>query len=76
MNSRHRKTLAAIFSDPLNGALFWTDIENLLLACGAEFEEGTDRASALHVKEKKPFFIARTRAGKHYATVQGTHGNF
>ncbi len=35
MNSRHRRTLVAIFSDPVNGNLPWRKIESLFLALGA-----------------------------------------
>ena len=35
MNSKHRKTLETIFSDPVNGNLEWRKIEALLLALGA-----------------------------------------
>lgn len=36
---RHRKTLRALFSDPVRANIRWKDIENLLLALGAEVEE-------------------------------------
>jgi|AntRauTorcE11898_2_1112593.scaffolds.fasta_scaffold13297_3 predicted HicB family RNase H-like nuclease len=35
MNSKHRKTLAAIFTDPVSGTIEWTAVEGLLLASGA-----------------------------------------
>lgn len=41
MNSKQRKTLAAVFADPVSGSILWTDIENLLLACGARMSEGS-----------------------------------
>jgi hypothetical protein len=40
MNSRHRKTLAAIFSNPPPKTMVWADIEALLLAIGCEIIEG------------------------------------
>lgn len=40
MNAKHRKTLEAIFADPVPAAIAWRDIEALLLACGAEISEG------------------------------------
>jgi len=40
MNSKHRKTLRAIFSDPVPGTIAWSDIEKLLKACGCEMIEG------------------------------------
>lgn len=40
MNSRHRKTLVAVFSNPVPGALDWLSVEALLLAVGARLVEG------------------------------------
>ena len=34
MNSKHRKTLKAIFTDPVNGNIEWRKIEALFLALG------------------------------------------
>ena len=41
MNSAHRKTLAAVFADPINGALEWRRIEALLMAVGCVAIEGS-----------------------------------
>lgn len=35
MNSKHRKTLEEIFSDPVNGNMPWRKIEALFMALGA-----------------------------------------
>ena len=40
MNSKHRKTLAALFADPLSGTVDWAAVESLLLAAGARLIEG------------------------------------
>jgi hypothetical protein len=40
MNSRHRKTLTAIFAKPQTAPINWDDIEALLLAVGAALIEG------------------------------------
>lgn len=40
MNSRHRKTLTAVFRDPVSGTIEWMAIEGLLLAAGAQRIEG------------------------------------
>lgn len=40
MNSRHRRTLAAVFADPVSGTIEWTAVEGLLLAAGARLVEG------------------------------------
>ena len=40
MNSKHRKTLAAIFEDPVPSNIPWAAVESLLLAAGARLVEG------------------------------------
>jgi hypothetical protein len=40
MNSKHRKTLITVFSDPVPRSLEWRRIEILLLAVGCELIEG------------------------------------
>ncbi len=40
MNSKHRKTLEAVFTDPVSGTIAWADVEGLLVAVGAEVVEG------------------------------------
>ena len=40
MNSKHRKTLTAVFTDPVSGTIEWTAVESMLLAAGARLIEG------------------------------------
>lgn len=40
MNSKHRKTLAAVFTDPVSGTIEWMAVEGLQLAAGAQRIEG------------------------------------
>ncbi len=40
MNSKHRKTLAAIFKSPVPKNLVWDDLKSLLLHIGCEIIEG------------------------------------
>ncbi|MGA2792324.1 MAG: type II toxin-antitoxin system HicA family toxin [Roseiarcus sp.] len=40
MNSRHRRTLARIFTEPPPSDLRWNDIEALFRSAGAEISEG------------------------------------
>jgi len=40
MNRRHQSTLEAIFTDPVQSNIVWTDIESMLKALGAEISEG------------------------------------
>ena len=39
MNNKHRKTLKAIFDDPVRADIKWADIEGLFVACGGVIEE-------------------------------------
>jgi hypothetical protein len=41
MNSKHRRTLAAVFREPVSGSIDWTAIESLLLAIGCSAVEGS-----------------------------------
>jgi uncharacterized protein (DUF342 family) len=41
MNSKHRKTLASVFRDPVSGTIEWIEIESMLVAAGATVVEGT-----------------------------------
>jgi hypothetical protein len=40
MNGKNRKTLKAIFTDPVNGNMEWRDIEALLVAVDCRVVEG------------------------------------
>ncbi len=40
LSRKHQKVLSAIFENPVRANVAWTDIENLLKACGAEISEG------------------------------------
>lgn len=40
MTGRHRRTLEAIFSDPLRANIAWSDIEALFVAAGAVVSQG------------------------------------
>ncbi len=41
MNSKHYKTLSAIFTDPVKSNIKWIDIEALLIGLGAVMREGS-----------------------------------
>jgi hypothetical protein len=56
VNSTHRKTLAAIFSQPTPAAIEWRRIEALLMALGATLIEGDgSRVSFILNNEKADF---------------------
>jgi len=40
MNSKQKKTLTAVFKNPVSGTIDWADIESLLIAAGCEVVEG------------------------------------
>lgn len=41
MNSKQRKTLAAIFKEPASGTIEWAAVEGLLVAVGCRVIEGS-----------------------------------
>ena len=41
MNSKHKRVLKAIFTDPVSGSIEWIAIEALLLAVGCQVIEGS-----------------------------------
>ena len=41
MNSKQRKTLKAVFTDPVSGSIEWAAIESLLISAGAVVIEGS-----------------------------------
>ena len=40
MRGKHRKTLVAVFRDPVSGSIEWTALERLLIAAGAQAIKG------------------------------------
>ncbi|HOU12278.1 MAG TPA: type II toxin-antitoxin system HicA family toxin [Anaerolineae bacterium] len=40
LKSSQRRTLQAVFDNPVRANILWRDVESLLLACGAEISEG------------------------------------
>ena len=56
MNSKHRKTLDAIFKDPINGSIEWRKIEALFAAVGCDIVEGNgSRMTIISGKHKAAF---------------------
>ena len=54
MNNRHRRTLQAVFRDPVPAGLAWNAVESLLVACGCTVLEG----DGSRVRFEKDGFIA------------------
>ena len=83
MNSRHRKTLEAIFSDPINGGLSWDRIEALLLAVGCSVIEGSGSSVTFAKDGKRAYFHRphpqrdalkyRVKAAREFLTKLGIH---
>ena len=56
VNSAHRKTLTAVFADPVSGNIEWRKIEALFKAVGCEIiESGGSRITILHKGSKATF---------------------
>ncbi|MDP2785694.1 MAG: type II toxin-antitoxin system HicA family toxin, partial [Sulfurimicrobium sp.] len=56
MNSKHRKTLETIFSDPIGGNLPWDRIEALLVAVGCNVVEGSGSSVTFEKDGRRAYF--------------------
>jgi hypothetical protein len=56
MNSKQRRTLAAVFSNPMPKTLPWNDLEALLRAVGSEVVEGDGSRVAFRLKGARVSF--------------------
>ena len=56
LRSRQRKTLQAIFVDPIRADVKWADIEQLLLALGADISEGRGSRVRIHFNGVRAVF--------------------
>lgn len=56
MNSKHRKTLEAIFNNPVNGNIEWSRIEALLVAVGCVVVEGSGSSVTFEKQGKRAYF--------------------
>ncbi len=56
MNSKHAKTLEALFADPLNGNLEWSRSEGLLVGLGCRVIEGSGSSVTFEKGGEKVFF--------------------
>ena len=74
MNSKQKRTLAAIFKDPVSASIVWKEIESLLISAGAEVIEGNGSRVRFHKegiiaafhrphpkKEAKPYQVRDAR---------------
>jgi len=56
MNSKYRKILEAIFSDPVNANMEWRRIEALFMALGAVKDQGQGSAVTFVLNDKRADF--------------------
>ena len=56
MNSKQRKTLEAIFADPINGQLEWKLIESVLVAAGCRVIEGSGSSVTFEKDGMRAYF--------------------
>ena len=56
LRSKHRKTLQAIFEQPVRANIPWSDIESLLVACGAELGEGSGSRVRVALRDVRAVF--------------------
>lgn len=75
MNSKQKRTLAAIYTDPASASLAWKDIESLFISLNAKVVEGRGSRVRFHKegviasfhrphpkKEAKPYQVRDARA--------------
>ncbi|UAL42331.1 type II toxin-antitoxin system HicA family toxin [Shewanella inventionis] len=75
MNSKQKRTLIAIYTDPVSASLVWKDIESLFVCIGAEVIEGNGSRVRFHKngviasfhrphpkKEAKPYQVKDARS--------------
>lgn len=56
LSGKHRKTLQAVFAEPVRANVKWTDIEHLLRALGAELTEGRGSRTSIYLRGVRAVF--------------------
>jgi hypothetical protein len=56
LRGKHRKTLEAIFDDPVRSNVPWKDIEAMLVAVGAELSEGRGSRVRIYLRGVRAVF--------------------
>jgi len=56
LSRAHRKTLQAIFQDPVSSNIPWSDIEKLLVVAGAELSEGRGSRVRIYLNKVRAVF--------------------
>ncbi len=52
----HRRTLQALFENPVRSNIAWSDIEKLLVALGADLSEGRGSRVRIHLNRIRAVF--------------------
>ena len=53
MSSKHRRTLAAIFEDPVRVNILWSDVRSMLTHVGADLRNGAGSRVRVTLLEKR-----------------------
>ncbi len=69
MNSRHSKTLYAIFNNPIPKNMLWSRVEKMLMHIGCEIIEGDGSRVAFEMKGRRADFH-RPHPGKEALAYQ------
>ena len=56
LSGKHRKTLQAIFAEPVRANVKWADVEHLLQALGAELTEGRGSRIRIYLQGVRAVF--------------------
>lgn len=56
LSSKHTRTLAAIFENPVRADIRWADIDTLLRALGAEIKQGSGSRVRITLNDRRMTF--------------------
>ena len=56
LSNKHRRTLRAVFDDPVRADVAWADVEKLLRALGADVSEGRGSRVRIHLHGVRAVF--------------------
>lgn len=56
LSNRHRRTLRAVFEDPVRSDVSWSDIEGLFVALGTEVSEGRGSRARVYLSGARAVF--------------------
>lgn len=56
LSGKHRKTLAAVFADPVRANVPWAAVEKMLVALGAEISEGRGSRVRIYLRGVRAVF--------------------